>query len=294
MAKQNPQREILKKVGRRMKRYWVGILASLVLALVYVVMTLTIPILVGDAIDCILEPGKVYFSEMAPILGKVAACALIAACAQWIMNIVNNHMTFHITRDLRNEAFTHIQKIPLSYLDAHSQGDLVSRVVSDVDTFADGLLMGFTQLFTGVMTILGTLLFMLRIHPGIALVVILITPLSLLVANFIATRSYSMFQLQTKTRGEQTGLIDETVGGAKVVRAFGHEKQTMEQFDAGTLCPSCDLLFFLDQSLHPVRKLCCLCRCGSQRCTHCGEWRDHGGKSHLLLKLRQSVYQTLQ
>lgn len=231
MAKQNPQREILKKVGRRMKRYWAGILVSLVLALVYVVMTLTIPILVGDAIDCILEPGKVYFSKMAPILGKVAACALIAACAQWIMNIVNNHMTFHITRDLRNEAFTHIQKIPLSYLDAHSQGDLVSRVVSDVDTFADGLLMGFTQLFTGVMTILGTLLFMLRIHPGIALVVILITPLSLLVANFIATRSYSMFQLQTKTRGEQTGLIDETVGGAKAVRAFGHEKQTMEQFD---------------------------------------------------------------
>ena len=231
MAEQNTQREILKKVGLRMKHYWLGLGASLLLALVYVVMTLTIPILVGDAIDCILEPGKVYFSEMAPILGKVAVCALVAACAQWVMNAMNNRMTFHITRDLRNEAFAHIQNIPLSYLDAHPQGDLVSRVVSDVDTFADGLLLGFTQLFTGVMTILGTLLFMLRIHWGIALVVIVITPLSLLAANFIATRSYSMFQLQTKTRGEQTALIDEAVGGAKVIRAFGHEKQTMEQFD---------------------------------------------------------------
>ena len=140
-------------------------------------------------------------------------------------------MTYQVTRDIRNEAFRHIQKLPLSYLDAHPQGDIVSRVIADVDTFADGLLMGFTQLFTGIMTILGTLLFMLRIHWGIALVVVCITPLSLLVANFIATRTYSMFRLQTVTRGEQTGLIDETIGNIKVVRAFGHENASMEQFD---------------------------------------------------------------
>ena len=227
----NNQMTVLKKVLRRIRRYWGSLIASLILATVYVVMTLYIPILVCSAIDCIVEAGRVDFTAMAVQLRGVLICAVVAAVAQWFMNELNNRMTYQVTRDIRNEAFNHIQKLPLSYLDAHPQGDIVSRVIADVDTFADGLLMGFTQLFTGVMTILGTLLFMLRIHWGIALVVVCITPLSLLVANFIATRTYSMFRLQTVTRGEQTGLIDETIGNIKVVRAFGHESASMEQFD---------------------------------------------------------------
>ena len=225
------QMAILRKVLRRIRRYWVGLVASLLLATLYVIMSLYIPILVGNAIDCIVDAGRVDFSAMWGYLRNVAICAAVAALAQWLMNQINNHMTYGVTRDIRNEAFRHIQVLPLSYLDKQPQGDVVSRVTADVDTFADGLLMGFTQLFTGVMTILGTLVFMVRIHWGIALVVVCITPLSLLVANFIATRTYSMFKLQSVTRGEQTGLIDETIGNIKVVQAFGHEKASMEQFD---------------------------------------------------------------
>lgn len=227
----NNQTLVLKKVLHRIRRYWVSLIASLVLATVNVVMSLYIPILVGTAIDCIVDAGHVDFAQMSVHLRNVLICAVVAGAALWLMSELNNRMTFRITRDIRNEAFVHIQKLPLSYLDAHPQGDIVSRVIADVDTFADGLLMGFTQLFTGVMTILGTLLFMVRIHWGIALVVVCITPLSLLVANFIAKRTYSMFRLQTVTRGEQTGLIDETIGNIKVVRAFGHEASSMEQFD---------------------------------------------------------------
>ncbi len=227
----NNQTLVLKKVLRRIRRYWVSLIAALLLATVNVVMTLYIPILVGTAIDCIVDAGHVDFAQMSVHLRNVLICAVVAGAAQWLMSELNNRMTFRITRDIRNDAFVHIQKLPLSYLDAHPQGDIVSRVIADVDTFADGLLMGFTQLFTGVMTILGTLLFMVRIHWGIALVVVCITPLSLLVANFIAKRTYSMFRLQTVTRGEQTGLIDETIGNIKVVRAFGHEASSMEQFD---------------------------------------------------------------
>ena len=228
MAKQT---EVLKKVLQRIRRYAFAIVGSLLLALVYVAMTLYIPILVGNAIDCILDAGRVDFSAMWVSLRRVIVCAAVAGLAQWVMSEINNFVTFRVTRDIRNEAFRHIQVLPLSYLDSHPQGDTVSRVISDVDTFADGLLMGFTQLFTGVMTILGTLVFMVRIRWQIALVVILITPLSLLVANFIATRTYSMFTLQTVTRGEQTALIDETIGGLKIVRAFGHEKSSLAQFD---------------------------------------------------------------
>ena len=227
----NNQMTVLKKVLRRIRRYWGSLIASLILATIYVVMTLYIPILVGNAIDCIVDAGRVDFAAMSFSLRGVVICAAVAAASQWLMSELNNRMTYQITRDIRNEAFQHIQKLPLSYLDAHPQGDIVSRVIADVDTFADGLLMGFTQLFTGIMTILCTLIFMLRIHWGIALVVVCITPLSLLVANFIATRTYSMFRLQTVTRGEQTGLIDETIGNIKVVRAFGHEDASMEQFD---------------------------------------------------------------
>ena len=223
--------ETIRKVLRRVRPYW-GLLAlSLILATVYVVMSLYIPICVGDAIDGIIGEGLVRFDLVAKSLMVAAVCGGIAGLAQWIMNQINNHVTFRITRDIREEAFDHIQVLPLSYLDGHPQGDLVSRVVSDVDTFADGLLMGFTQLFTGLMTIVGTLVFMVRISVPVALVVIVITPMSLVVANFIASRTHSMFQTQAKIRGAQTALIDETIGNLKLVRAFGHEMESMEQFD---------------------------------------------------------------
>ena len=230
MAKEN-QTETLKKVLRRLKRYTPAILLSLLSAAVSVVMSLYIPVLIGRAIDCIVEAGKVDFTQMKGYLTGVALCALAAGLVQWGMREINNRITFQVTRDIRNEAFRHIQVLPLSYLDQHPQGDLVSRVISDVDTFADGLLMGFTQFFTGVMTILGTLIIMLTIHPIIALVVILVTPLSLVVAGFIAKRTYSMFTLQSATRGELTGIVDEAIGQIKVVRAFGHEQASLNQFD---------------------------------------------------------------
>ena len=231
MAKNHDQIPVLKKVLLRIRPYWYGMGASVLLALIHVAVTLYIPILVGDAIDCIVDAGRVDFDSMKTYLWDVLICALIAAGSQWVMSQINNRITYRVTRDIRNEAFNHIQELPLSYLDRKSQGDLVSRVVADVDTFADGLLMGFTQLFTGLMTILGTLIFMLRISWQIALVVVIITPLSLLVANFIAKSTHSMFKEQSVTRGRQTALIDETIGQMKLVQAFGHEGQSMEIFD---------------------------------------------------------------
>lgn len=231
MTDKSAQKAALKKVLLRIRPYWISVFTALILATVYVIMTLYIPVLVGNAIDCIVDMGKVDFLTMGRFLWAVGVCTAVAAISKWVMSLINNRLTYRVTRDIRDEAFTHLQRLPLKYLDSHSQGDVVSRVVSDVDTFADGLLMGFTQLFTGVMTILGTLFFMVRIHWGIALVVILITPLSLVVANFIASRTYSMFRQQTVTRGEQTGLIDETIGNIKVVQAFGHQKESLSQFD---------------------------------------------------------------
>ena len=225
------QTSTLKKVLRRLKPHTFAIVLSLISAAVSVVMSLYIPVLIGRAIDCIVEAGKVDFSLMKGYLMGVAVCALAAGIVQWGMREINNRITFQVTRDIRNEAFRHIQVLPLSYLDQHPQGDLVSRVIADVDTFADGLLMGFTQFFSGVMTILGTLIIMLSIHPIIAVVVILVTPLSLVVAGFIAKRTYSMFTLQSSTRGELTGLVDEAIGQIKVVRAFGHEAASLEKFD---------------------------------------------------------------
>ena len=231
MAKNGQQKQLISKVLRYVRPYWFGLIGSLLLAALYVVMSLYIPILVGNAIDCIVDAGQVDFAAMGIYLRNVILCALAAGIAQWVMSEINNRITYQVSRDIRNAAFTHIQSLPLSYLDSHPQGETVSRVIGDVDTFADGLLMGFTQFFTGIMTIAGTLLIMVRLHWGIALVVVCITPLSLVVANFIAKRTFSMFQLQSKTRGEQTGLIDETIGAIKVVQAFGHQDATMEQFD---------------------------------------------------------------
>ena len=229
MGKQ--QLSVLGKLMPYLRRRLPALIATLLLAAVYVAMSLYIPILVGRAIDCIVDMGKVDFNAMKTELLAVLICAGVAGLSQWIMNELNNRITYGITRDLRDAAFRHIQVLPLSYLDRHPRGELVSRVISDVDTLADGLLMGFTQLFTGVMTILGTLILMMIINWKIALVVVLITPLSLVVANFIAKSTYSMFKSQTVTRGEQTALIDETIGQLKVVKAFGHEKASMAQFD---------------------------------------------------------------
>ncbi len=225
------KRKVIAKLMPFLKRYLPALCIALVLAGVYVAMSLYIPILVGKAIDCIIEEGRVDFTAMGKELRGVLICAAVAGIAQWVMNTLNNRITYGVTRDIRDAAFRHIQVLPLSYLDAHPRGELVSRVVSDVDTLADGLLMGFSQLLTGVMTIVGTLLLMLSISWQIALVVVLITPLSLVVASFIAKSTYNMFREQTVTRGQQTALIDETVGQLKVVKAFGHEKTSLDQFD---------------------------------------------------------------
>lgn len=231
MAKKDGQGRVLKKVLRRIGPYRPQLVASLVLALATVALQLYVPILVGRAVDCIVGTNQVDFAAMGKILLQIALVASGSALAQWCMGEMNNRITFAVVRDVRQEAFCHIQELPLSYLDAHPQGQTVSRVIADVDQFADGLLMGFTQLLTGVMTILGTLVFMLRLNWKIALVVILITPVSLLVARFVASRTYSMFRLQSETRGRQTALIDETIGELKVVQAFGHQDKSQAEFD---------------------------------------------------------------
>ncbi|MDY2590352.1 MAG: ABC transporter ATP-binding protein [Agathobacter sp.] len=225
------KRDVLKKVFRYIKRYIPLLIFSLILSAFTVALTLYFPILTGRAIDEIIELGKVDFEAISAILFEAAIVVLIAALAQWLTNVANNRMTYNIVRDIRRDAFDKIEKLPLSYIDSHSHGDMVSRIIADVDTFAEGLLMGFTQLFTGIATIAGTLIFMMRINVNIALVVVVITPLSLFVASFIAKNTYSMFQLQTKTRGEQTALIDEMVGNQKIVQAFTYEDDALERFD---------------------------------------------------------------
>ena len=222
---------VLGKVLRRLRRYIPAIVVALLLASVYVASSLYIPVLVGRAIDNIVSAGKVNFAAMSRELVAIAVCAALGGLAQWVMTLINNRITYSVTRDIRNEAFRHLQVLPLSYLDGRPQGDTVSRVVSDVDTFADGLLMGFTQLFTGVMTIIGTLALMIAINWKIALVVVLITPLSFVVTAVIAGRTHSLFALQAKIRGQQTGMIDETVGQIKVVQAFNHEDESLAKFD---------------------------------------------------------------
>ena len=221
----------LKKVFSYMKHYLPLLILSLVLAAIMVILTLYFPILTGQAIDLIVEKGLVDFTGILEIVKKALIVIMLTAIAQWLMNICNNRMTYHIVRDIRKDAFDKIEKLPLSYIDSHSHGDLVSRVIADVDAFAEGLLMGFTQLFSGVATIIGTLLFMLSIDIKITLVVVLITPLSLFVASYIAKKTFSMFHLQSQTRGEQTALIEEMIGNQKVVQAFTHEDEALEEFE---------------------------------------------------------------
>lgn len=221
----------LKKVLRYIKKYIPILVISIFLALVTVAMTLYFPILTGEALDLIIEKGEVDFEGIIGIIKTALVVIGISAVAQWFMNICNNRMTYHIVMDIRKDAFHKIERLPLSIIDTKSHGDMVSRVIADVDTFAEGLLMGFTQLFSGVATIIGTLLFMLFLDVKITLVVVVITPVSLFVASFIAKKTYSMFQLQSKTKGEQTALIDEMIGNQRVVQAFSHEDEIQEEFE---------------------------------------------------------------
>ncbi|MDD5828705.1 MAG: ABC transporter ATP-binding protein [Lachnospira sp.] len=221
----------VRKVLKRIEKYKFYLIMSIIMAAITVASTLYVPIMVGDAIDYIIGPSNVNFTMITQTLIRIAVVVGITALSQWIMNICNNKITYHVTRDIRDEAIDKIQRLPLKYIDGHSYGEIVSRVIADVDQFADGLLMGFTQFFSGVLTIVGTLIFMLTINPGITLVVVLITPVSLFVASFIAKRTFSMFKLQSETRGEQTALIDEMIGGEKVVKAYGYEDEAIEKFD---------------------------------------------------------------
>ena len=230
--KKNPkQAETLRKVLKRIKRYRVYLALSILAAAATVALTLYAPVLTGDAIDLIIDKGRVDFAGIGNILIKLGIVIMLTAVFQWLMNACNNLIAYRTIRDIRDEAFRHISILPLGYIDGHSYGEVVSRVIADVDQFADGLLMGFTQLFTGVITILGTLCIILVRSPSIALVVLLITPISLFVAAFIAKRTFSMFKLQSETRGEQTALIDEMVGNQKVVQAYGRQEKVLEQFD---------------------------------------------------------------
>ena len=220
-----------KKVLHYIRRYRFFLIVSLVLALITVVLTLYVPILTGQAVDLIVGKGQVDFAGVYHICVKIGIAILLTMAAQWVMNVANNKITYSVVRDIRTDAFEKIQILPLSYIDSHSYGGIVSRVIADADQFADGLLMGFTQLFTGVITILGTLGFMLSVSVPIALVVVVLTPVSLFVAAFIAKRTYQMFRMQSETRGEQTALIEEMIGNQKVVQAFGQENEVGDRFD---------------------------------------------------------------
>lgn len=231
MKNQKVQINNLRKVLKYIREYRILIFISIVLAAVTVALTLYVPILVGRAIDCIVGPGAVDFDKIAEILFKIGLTVAFTSVSQWLMNHINNKITYHVVEDVRKKAFRKIEVLPLSYIDAHPQGEIVSRIISDVDQFADGLLMGFSQLFTGIVTIAATLIFMLTINVQITFIVVILTPLSLFVADFIAKRTYSMFKLQSETRGEQTSLIDEMIGNAKIVQAFSYQEEALKRFD---------------------------------------------------------------
>ena len=231
MKKKTGQGKTLKKVFRHLGRYRIFVVFSILLATVSVALTLYVPKLTGQAVDCIISAVQVDFPGVVEVMIRIGICTLVTALAQWLMNVCNNKMTYQVVQDIRNEAFRKIEILPLKYIDGRPHGEVVSRVIADVDQFADGLLMGFTQLFTGIATIVGTFCFMLSVNVMITFVVVLITPVSFLVANFIARRIFSMFRLQSEIRGEQTGLIDEMVENQKVVQAFGRGQKVTDQFD---------------------------------------------------------------
>lgn len=231
MPKLKANNSTLKKVLGRIARYRLNAVLSILLSAVYVGLSLYVPILAGRAIDSIIAPGSVDYAQIMLELTKIAVVAAIAALAQWLMNIINNSMTYNVVKDMRTEAFDRLMKLPLSYIDAHPYGETVSRIIADVDQFADGLLLGFSQLFTGILTIIGTLVFMLSVNAPITLAVVILTPLSLFVARFIARRTHSMFARQGEDRAEQTAFVEEMIGNQKVVQAFAHEQANEERFD---------------------------------------------------------------
>ena len=229
---QERSRRTIRRVLRSIDKYRASVLLSLFLAVVTVALTLYVPILTGQAVYRIVAPGQVDYAGLVKILAKILAAMAVTAASQWLMNHINNTITYRVVKDIRTQAFDHLERLPLSYIDSHPSGDIISRIVTDVDQFSEGLLMGFTQFFTGVMTIGGTLLFMLSINPLITLVVVLLTPLSLVVAGFIAKKTFDMFRLQSETRGELTTLTNEMLGNMKVVQAFGYQKEAEKRFDA--------------------------------------------------------------
>ncbi|MCD7817794.1 MAG: ABC transporter ATP-binding protein, partial [Lachnospiraceae bacterium] len=231
MKKQSGQKEILQRVLKSIRPHGLLVVLSLIMAVISVVLTLYLPVLTGEIVDFIIGPGEVDFDAIFALMRKMAVAIVITAAAQWLMNIFNNRIVYRVSSEVREQAFRKIEILPLKYLDTHSSGETVSRVIADVDQFSDGLLMGFTQRFTGVGTILGTLFFMISVNVRITLVVVVLTPLSLVVANFIAKKTYTMFRKQSETRGEQTALIDEMIGNQKVVQAYGQEAHVQEQFD---------------------------------------------------------------
>lgn len=238
MPKLKANSSTLKKVLGRIARYRLNAVLSILLSAVYVGLSLYVPILAGRAIDSIIAPGSVDYAQIMLELTKIAVVAAIAALAQWLMNIINNSMTYNVVKDMRTEAFDRLMKLPLSYIDAHPYGETVSRIIADVDQFADGLLLGFSQLFTGILTIIGTLVFMLSVNAPITLAVVILTPLSLFVARFIARRTHSMFARQGEDRAEQTAFVEEMIGNQKVVQAFAHEQANEERFDEINKCLS--------------------------------------------------------
>ena len=262
---------MIMRIWKHIRKYWFYIVCSLIFAALSVASQLYVPILTGNAIDHMIGVGKVDFAGVAAIVRVIVAATAVTAISQWIFGICNNKITYNVSRDLRNAAIAKIQRLPVSYLDAHPTGDLVSRVIADVEQFADGLLMGFTQFFTGVLTILGTLGFMLYVNVPITLVVVCVTPLSFIVAGFIAKKTYRNFHMQTEVRGEQTAFINEMIEGQKVVQAFCHEKENVDQF-----CQQRGL-----------------CRCGSCRSTVCRVWRHQRRSAVLLFKLCKPVHKTV-
>ena len=231
-----------KRILKYIREYWIWVLFSLLLAIVTVVLTLYVPVMTGQAVDVVVGAGNVDFSALMHILKKIACIVLITAAAQWLMNHINNMITYRVAKDIRTKAFERMQVLPLRYLDSHPSGDVISRMIADVDQFSEGLLLGFTQFFTGVMTIGGTLLFMLSIHPLITMVVVVLTPLSFLVAGFIAKKTFTMFKQQSEARGDLTSLTDEMLGNMKVVQAFGYQEESQKRFsDINRRLAACSL-----------------------------------------------------
>lgn len=297
--KNSSQKGTILRVLALLKPYWWLAALTLVFAVITVAATLYVPIAIGKGVDMIIGPGNVDFEGLKQLVVILLAVIGISALAQWLMSLATNHITYQVVRDIRIQAFNHMQELPLKYIDGHQAGDTLSRITTDVEQFSDGLLMGFTQLFTGVLTILGTLGFMFSIHGGITLLVVCITPLSFFVANFIARRTYSMFKLQSETRGEMTSLVEELVGNQKVVKAFSYEDDAERRFDdvnerLRTWRGTGNLFLLPDKPVYPLHQRAGVHRSRHLRCIYRNRRRHHGGTAFDLLKLCEPVYKAVQ